>query len=121
MAEHVRHAAGQATYEVHEVLGEDPTATLGILFRCTDYAGAVEFAFEYLVRRDPQREGTVGGLEVVKNDRGKRETVWTYSHAAQGSRLDPLRKWGFDVTRNWQGPAAHVRPLPLSHRISRRA
>jgi hypothetical protein len=120
MAEQVSHAAGQATYEVHEVPGEDRTDTLGILFRSADYAGAVEYAFDYLASHDPRREGLVGGLEVVKNDRGKRETVWTYSHATQGSRVDPLRRWGFDVTRNWHGPATHVRPLPLSRRITRR-
>jgi hypothetical protein len=119
MAEQVRHAAGQATYEVHEVLGEDSTASLGILFRCADYASAVEFAFDYLANRDSQRERAVDGLEVVKNDRGKRVPVWTYSHAAQANRLDPLRKWGFDVTRNWHGPARFVRPRPLSRRIPR--
>jgi hypothetical protein len=118
MAEHIRHAAGQATYEVHEVPGEDSTAPLGILFRCTDYGGAVEFAFEYLANRDPQREGAVGGLEVVKNNRGKRETVWTYSRTAQAT-FDPLRKWGFDVARNWNGPARFVRPRQLARRIPR--
>jgi hypothetical protein len=50
-----------------------------LLFRCTDYGRAVEFAFEYLANRDPGRDGTVAALEVVKNDRGKRETVWTYT------------------------------------------
>ena len=121
MAEDLRHAAGRATYEVREVRDGDPTVDLGLLFRCTDYVHAVEFVFEYLGRRDPQRDGTVGGLQVVKNGDGKRETVWAYSHAAQANRPDPVRKWGFDVTRHWQGPVAPVRPLRLANRISRRA
>jgi hypothetical protein len=121
MAEEVRHAAGQATYEVHEVLGEDPAVDVGIVCRCEDYVRAVDFAFEYLAKRDPRRDGTVNRLEVVKNDRGKRETVWTYSHVAHANRPDPVRKWGFDVTRSWQGPATSVRALPLRHRVSRRA
>jgi hypothetical protein len=120
MAEDLRHAAGQATYEVREGAGDTLAADGGILFRCTDYARAVEFAFEYLANRDPHRDGTIAALEVVKNDRGKRETVWTYSHAAQANRIDPVAKWGFDVTRRWHGPAVPVRPLRLASRPSRR-
>jgi hypothetical protein len=119
MAEDSRHAAGQATYEVREVLDGDPAVDLGLLFRCNDYVHAVEFAFDLLARRDPRRDGTIGALEVVKNDRGKRETVWNYSHSAQASRPDPMRRWGFDVTRHWQGPATPVRPLTLGQRIRR--
>lgn len=119
MAEDLRHAAGQATYEVREVLDGDPAVDLGLLFRCNDYVNAVEFAFDLLERRDPRREGTIGGLEVVKTDQGKRETVWTYSHSARASRPDPMRRWGFDVTTHWQGPATHVRPLTLGQRIRR--
>lgn len=121
MAEDHRHAAGQLTYEVTEVHGEDPTAGLGIIFRSTDYVQAVEFAFDYLSRRDPSRDGTVDGLHVVKNDRGRRETVWTYAHTARVNQFDPMRKWGYDVTKNWHGPAVPVRPLRLGSRISRRA
>lgn len=120
MAEDLRHAAGQATYEVREVLEEDPAVGLGVLFRCTDYVRAVEFAFDYLQRRDPQRDGTVGGLEVVKVGDGKPETVWTYNHAAQANRPDPIRVWGFDVTRPWRAPATPVRQLGLGSRVIRR-
>lgn len=120
MAEQDRHAAGQVTYEVTEVHGGDPGVGLGIVFRSVDYAHAVEFAFEYLARRDPDREGSVDGLEVVKNDRGKRETVWTYAHTSRATQVDPMRRWGYDVTRNWEGPRVPVRPLPLGGRISRR-
>lgn len=119
MAEEHRHAAGQATYEVREIHGEDLAVGLGILFRCTDYVRAVEFAFDYLTRRDPRREGAVEGLEVVKNDGGKREAVWSYRHTGQANRFDPMRKWGYDVTRSWHGPATPARPLRLT-RISRR-
>jgi hypothetical protein len=45
--------------------------------------------------------------------------VWSYRHAAQANRFDPMRKWGYDVTRSWHGPAAPARPLRLT-RISRR-
>ena len=123
MAAHLRHAAGQATYEVREVLDGDPAVDSGILYRCADYVRAVEFAFEYLGRRDPSRAGAVRGLEVVKNDRGKRETVWTYAHSAQTDRSDPSRKWGFDVTRRWQVPATGtpLRPVVLRRPTYRRA
>jgi hypothetical protein len=119
MAEELRHAAGQATYEVHEVLDGDSSVELNVLFRCADYGLAVEFAFEVLGRRDPQRDGTVGGLQVVKLERGRSETVWTYTHSAQESRPDPTRQWGFDVTRRWQLPTAPVRPF--GGRVYRRA
>jgi hypothetical protein len=111
MAEHHRHAAGQATYEVREVLDGDPSVDVAVLFRCTDYAHAVDFAFDFLARRDPRREGSVSGLRVVKTDQGRSETVWTYSHSAQEGRPDPARKWGFDVTRHWHVPATPVRPF----------
>ncbi|HYY33751.1 MAG TPA: hypothetical protein VE693_09270 [Gaiellaceae bacterium] len=123
MAADLRHAAGQATYEVREVLGGDPAADLGVLYRCADYANAVEFALEFLERRDPHREGKVGGLQVVKGENGTRETVWTYVHSAQETRLEnPIHRWGFDVTRHWQGPATPVRPnTSLRRRVYRRA
>ena len=123
MAEDLRHAAGQATYEVREILDGDAWVDMGILYRCHDYGEAVEFAFDYLGRRDPQRTGAVGGLHVIKNDdRGRRETVWTYDHAAQESRPDPFQVWGFDVTRRWNLPTGPVqRPTPLRNRIPRRA
>jgi hypothetical protein len=120
MAEELRHAAGQATYEVREVLGGDSPVDLGVLYRCADYGNAVEFALELLERRDPRREGKVGGLVVVK-DNGTRETVWTYAHAPEESRMQPAHRWGFDVTRNWHGPATPVRPnTSLRRRVHRR-
>ena len=120
MAGELRHAAGQATYEVHEIADGDTWIHTAMLFRCDDYVNAVEFAFDYLERRDPRRTGTVNGLEVIKEEGGRRETVWTYSHAEEDSRPDPTRKWGFDVTRRWTGPTGPIpRPTPLA-RVPRR-
>jgi hypothetical protein len=121
MADDLRHAAGQATYEVREILDGDAWVDMGILFRCTDYAQAVDFAFDYLGRRDPRRTGAVGGLQVIKDDRGRRETVWTYDHAEQAKRPDPVHLYGFDVTRRWTAPTGPVqRPTPLRSRVLRR-
>jgi hypothetical protein len=123
MAEDLRHAAGRPTYEVREILDGDAWVDMGILYRCHDYVEAVEFAFDYLGRRDPRRTGAVGGLHVIKNDdRGRRETVWTYDHAEQESRPDPVQVWGFDVTRRWNLPTGPVqRPTPLRSRLPGRA
>ena len=122
MAEEPRHAAGRAIYEVREILDGDAWVDMGILYRCHDYADAVEFAFDYLARRDPRRTGAVGGLQVIKeDDRGRRESVWTYDHAAEESRPDPVRVWGFDVTRRWSVPTVPVqRPTTLRNRMPRR-
>lgn len=116
MAEELRHAAGQATHEVCEIREGDLRVETVILFRCDDYARAVEFAFGYLERRDPRRTGVVGGLQVVKEEAGRRETVWAYSHAAEESRPDPVQKWGFDVTRRWTAPTG---PLPRPTTLAR--
>jgi hypothetical protein len=120
MAEDVRHAAGQAKYEVREILDGDAWLDMGILYRCGDYAEAVDFAFDYLARRDPRRTGAVGGLQVIEDDRGRRETVWTYDPAEQDSRPDPVQVFGFDVTRRWSLPTASVqRPTTLRARVPR--
>ena len=121
MAEDVRHAAGQPTYEVREILDGDAWLDLGILYRCADYGQAVDFAFDYLGRRDPRRTGAVGGLQVIKDERGRRETVWTYNPAERNSRPDPVQVFGFDVTRRWSLPTAPAqRPTPLRARVPRR-
>jgi hypothetical protein len=104
MAEALSHAAGQATYEVREIL-EGQALGPELRHQCRDYVQAVEFAFEFLQRRDPRREGAVNALEVVKIDGGKRETVWSYDFTREASRPDPTLKWGYDVTRTWSGPA----------------
>ena len=121
MAEDLRHAAGQATYEAREILDGDAGMDMGVLYHCNDYAQAVDFAFDYLGRRDPRRTGAVGGLHVIKTENGRRETVWTYDHAAQQDRQDPVQMFGFDVTRRWSIPSGPIqRPTPLRSRVPRR-
>ena len=75
MAATVSHAAGQERYEVREIL-EGQALGNEVRHECRDYVQAVEFAFEFLQRRDPGREGIVHALEVVKVDGRHRETVW---------------------------------------------
>jgi hypothetical protein len=104
MAATLSHAAGQERYEVREIL-EGRALGPEVRHECRDYVQAVEFAFEFLQRRDPSRSGLVSALEVVKVAGGRRETVWSYDHAQDTSRPDPVRKWGYDVTRTWSGPA----------------
>ncbi|HEX5468910.1 MAG TPA: hypothetical protein VFW80_07665 [Gaiellaceae bacterium] len=104
MAGSLSHAAGQERYEVRE-FPEGQAFGPEVRHECRDYVQAVEFAFELLQRRDPRREGLVNALEVVKVEQGHRETVWSYEHARDTTRVDPVRKWGFDVTRTWSGPA----------------
>jgi hypothetical protein len=116
MAEELRHAAGQATYEIREIRDGDLRVEAGTLFRCNDYGRAVEFAFDYLARRDPSRTGVVGGLQVVKEEGGRLETVWAYSHVAEESKPDPVQRWGFDVTRRWTAPTG---PLPRPTSLAR--
>ena len=113
MAETQRHAAGQR-YEVDEVLEGAPSLDLGLRFETTDLGQAVDFAFDYLERRDPRREGAVSALEIVRVDGSEQETVWTYSHSQATSPAGELvRLWGYDVTRAWSRPyGGPVRPAP---------
>jgi hypothetical protein len=46
MADEPRHAAGQATYEVREILDGDAWVDMGVLYRCNHYTEAVEFALD---------------------------------------------------------------------------
>src|SRR3712207_2773089 len=48
MAHETRHAAWRTEYEVREVVGDDPNATLAPRHRCFEYLEAVEFALDYL-------------------------------------------------------------------------
>ena len=56
MAATVSHAAGQERYEVREIL-EGQALGNEVRHECRDYVQAVEFAFEFLQRRDPSRCG----------------------------------------------------------------
>ena len=105
MAEHDRHAAWQATYEVRGLREGEPPVDLGLRFAATNYTEAVEYAFDFLETNDPSRDGAVAGLEIVRVGAAGRETVWSYRHgAAPFSSRDLVRLWGFDPTRTWHGP-----------------
>jgi len=114
MAETASHAAEYERYEVHEVLSGEPALDLGLRFETLDFGGAVDFAFAFLERRDPGREGIVSALEIVRVTGAARETVWTYSHAqSRSSARDLVRVWGFDPGQGWQSPYRRPpRPTP---------
>lgn len=97
MADLLRRAARQ--YEVHEYDGGGLRLDLGVRALCGSYEEAVEFALSYVDDRQPAE------LEVVRIEDGGRERVWSYSAARlAASDHDLVRRWGFDVTRPWQGP-----------------
>jgi hypothetical protein len=115
MAESTRHAAERERYEVHEVLAGEPALDLGLRFETVEFGDAVDFAFAFLERRDPGREGIVSALEIVRRAGSVRETVWTYSHAqSHRSRArDLVRVWGFDPGQGWRSPyRTPPRPTP---------
>ena len=101
MAETARHAAEHNRYEVHELLGGEPALDLGRRFETSDFGAAVDYAFDYLERRDPRREGIVGALEIVRDRRfGARDglELRPRSRARQTRGHDPgvgLRRHAF--------------------------
>jgi hypothetical protein len=114
--EFLRHAAGRPTYEVREQRRGATALEPAHRFESGDYAMAVEYALEFLERRDPGREGLVTSLEIVRVDGASREVVWTYPHGGpEETPRDLVGRWGFDVTRGWHGPAATL-PRPPSLR-----
>lgn len=116
MAQMTRHAAEHDRYEVHELLGGEPALDLGLRFEAEDFGAAVDFAFAYLERRDPGREGVVSALEIVRVRGSERDTVWTYSHAQSRSiARDLVRVWGFDPGQGWRSPY-RTPPRPTSAR-----
>jgi hypothetical protein len=114
MAQTASHAAAHVRYEVHEVLGGEPPLDLGLRFDTVDFGAAVDFAFEYLERRDPGRQGVVSALEIVRVTGSQRETVWTYSHAQSRSiARDLVGVWGFHPGSGWSSPyRTPPRPVP---------
>jgi hypothetical protein len=114
MAQTASHAAAHERYEVHEVLGGEPGLDLGLRFDTADFSSAVDFAFDYLERRDPGREGVVSALEIVRVTEAQRETVWTYSHAQSRSiARDLVGVWGFHPGSGWSSPyRTPPRPVP---------
>src|SRR5437763_12173621 len=102
MADHLRRAARQPAYEVHEILEGNPALDLGVRFVSADYLEAVDAAFEYLDDHDPLRTGEVSGVEIIRvRDDDDRETVWRYGHSDVRPADDLTAAWGFDVTRAW--------------------
>jgi len=105
MADHTRHAAWHTTYEVHEVV-DDTAIDLGLRFRSDDFTEAIEWALEYLQPKDPS-DKEVSALQIVKDEAGKREVVWSYSlRQAQAGHEDMVRLWGFNPTQSWNLPPA---------------
>jgi hypothetical protein len=106
MADNLRHAAGHTTYEVHEVLEDNPAADLGIRFSSHDFAEAIELALDFLESEDPERN-KVSALQIVRVQGDRHDVVWSYSHSlAPASRDDLIRLWGFDPTRPWNVPSS---------------
>lgn len=104
MVESHNHAAGQSTYEVRESLKHHPGLDLGLRYACDDFLDATDFALEFLDEHDPQREGRVSALEIVRVAPEGRETVWRYERDGSWTgHQDPRTVWGFDVTA-WRGP-----------------
>jgi hypothetical protein len=102
MAQPESHAAEH--YAVHEGLKLHRGLDLGLRHQCDSFLDAAEFAFEFLDEHDPQREGRVSALEIVRVSPALRETVWRYEHDGSPSgHQDPRELWGFDVT-TWRGP-----------------
>ena len=107
---HLCHAAGQPNYEVHEGLKSHPGLDLGLRFTSTSFMEAADFALEFLDEHDPEREGRVSALEIVRATPEQRETVWRYDHdGSRSGHQDPKEIWGFDVTASWRGPAEAAR------------
>ena len=105
MAESQSHAAGQS-YAVHESMKLHPGLDLGLRHTADSFEDASEFAFEFLDEHDPNREGRVSALEIVRvgPEPGARETVWRYEYnGSHSGHQDPKEFWGFDVTA-WRGP-----------------
>ena len=114
--ETLRHAARRPTYEVREQRGGEAALEPAQRFESGSYLAAVEYALEFLERRDPRRQGLVTRLEIVRVDGASREVVWTYPHGCpEETRRDLVGRWGYDVTRGWHGPAATL-PRPPSLR-----
>ena len=103
VAETLCHAAGQLTYEVHEMRDGDAALDLGVRHTCLGYDEAEDFAFEFLDAHDPDRDGKVAGLDIVEVHDDERRTVFSYRHADRAA-FDLTALWGFDVTRRWRGP-----------------
>lgn len=102
MANDTCHAAGQTTYDVHEVFEDTPAAPDALRFSCDNLYEAIEFALDYL--QSEERE--VAALRIVKRSPQGAEVVWSYRHDPAPEREDPIRRWGFHPAQAWRLPAA---------------
>jgi hypothetical protein len=101
MADHLRRAARQPAYEVHEILEGNPALDLGVRFVSADYLEAVEAAFDYLDEHDPTRTGAVSGVEILRVRDDGSEIVWRYGHSEMRPPEDLVSVWGFEPTQTW--------------------
>jgi hypothetical protein len=98
------HAAKQPVYEVRESMKHHRGLDLGLRQTTKMFLDAIDFALEFLDEHDPDREGRVSALEVLRVSADGSETVWRYEHdGSAGGLQDPQKIWGFDVTA-WRGP-----------------
>ena len=127
MATDERHAGGETerTYAVQLVAGEaEPRdLTSGL----TEFLAAVDFAFEWLQREDPQRDGT-DRLSIIETRDGGRHEVWSYPPSEEPSAGQELVEvYGFNPVA-WQPPSPPVQapravppPPPPARWIPRQA
>lgn len=109
MAENQSHAAGQS-YAVHESMKLHPGLDLGLRYTSDSFIDASDFALEFLNEHDPNREGRVSALEIVRIGPDSREIVWRYAYDGSSSgHQDPMEVWGFDVM-TWRGPDRSAYP-----------
>src|ERR671910_1628649 len=98
------HAAKQPVYEVRESMKHHRGLDLGLRQTTKMFLDAIDFALEFLNEHDPNREGRVSALEIVRIGPESREIVWRYAYdGSPNGHQDPLEVWGFDVT-TWRGP-----------------
>jgi hypothetical protein len=95
-------AAVETRYELRELTDGLVPLVLGVRHAGPRFLDAVEAALDYLNEHDPEREGKVIALQIVRVDGAECEVVWRYRHDATPA-VDPIRVWGFDVTRRWRG------------------
>jgi hypothetical protein len=102
MDERSEPAADETRYELRELAAGPTPLQLGVRYSGMAFLDAVDAALEFLDEHDPEREGKVTALEIVRVEPAERTVVWRYCHDA-APPLDPIRVWGFDVTRSWRG------------------
>jgi hypothetical protein len=100
MAQASSSAAEATNYELRELAEGAVLLDLGVRYSGPRFADVVESALEFLAANDPDREGRVAALQIVRVDGAGRTVVWRYRYGATPA-VDPIHVWGFDVTRAW--------------------